>query len=383
MAPRYQVRLKSPAGVLAAVFDDFRRLQYTHRVNYPGSSALTIDGKSPKISEFELDSQLEVWRRDPENNLDWYLEWEGLYRTGVRQTDGSGKQSFTAYCTSYLELLSRRIIAAYSGTARAEKTGVGGLVIYDYVDENAGTLATLASGRILEDGTTQGLAMLGPRTGGLTWSGGRAYKNLLDVIQGIANDTGVDFDIVGTGAAAYGFTIYPLQRGIDRSLAGYDPTTGRNGVGVAPVTFALEFGNMAIPVYALARTSEVTSVFVLGKGEGTSRTIVVRNDVSAMNDSPWNRREIARNATNETLTAALESVGDQALSENQAKESFTFDVLQLPALFYGKHYSWGDKVIARYGDIERTKRIVAVAVSVAPNDNGPMEQVSVDFADVP
>lgn len=369
--PIYKVRLKNQAGSLVAEFDDWRDLRFRHRVNYPGFCNFVISGGDKRRTLFELDGQIEIWRSYPEYGIDWYVEWEGFCRTPYRYTDNDGQKFYGIYAVGYLDLLARRVIAAYAGTDRAKKSGLGDVVIHDYVYENAGAGASIAAGRLLKSGVLSGLTVGGTASASMSWAGSRSFDNLLEAIQEIGQSTLVDFDIVGTGPATFIFETYPGQRGRDATLDTLD-TSG-------PVIFALERGNMARAQYSLARTDEVTAVFVLGPGKDTNRLITLRMSADALNASPWNDREIARNANNLLELDDREALGDSILAQRQAQESFTFDILQVPGSLYGKHYTWGDYITAVYDDIERDKRIVGVDIAI--EDDG-QESISCTLQDV-
>jgi len=176
---------------------------------------------------------------------------------------------------------------------------------------------------------------------------------------------------VGTGPATFEFRWYDGQLGDDRRVGNMD--------GNPPIVFSLLLGNMALPIYVLARTDEANVVYVGGQGEGTSRVLEIRTDPATIADSPWNRREMFADARNEVTVAALQDKGDRKLEERQAEESFSFDVIQTHACVFGRDYFLGDLITARYSDIERDKKIVGVGIVVQEN----RDTISVELADVP
>lgn len=384
MAARYQIWLKDQSGTRVAVFEDVRQLRYSHRVNSPGSLVFAIDGNDTRVALFETDGQVELYRRDQDNGIDWYLEWEGFYISQTDSTDANGRRTFTAYSTGYLDLCARTIVAYKASTAYADKTGTCSTIMREFADENIGPGATVGptnpgvDGRLV-DGVLPGVSIGADPVAGGTWSGARAYKNLLDVLQGMANQCGVDFDVVGTGAATFVFNVYDGQRGTDRTVTGLVRATGLNAAGNAPVVFALLLGNMAIPSYSYARDGSTNHVYVLGQGSDDTRTVITRASGADVVASPWNRREISRNGSNESSAAALQSLGDAVLAANAPRESFSFQVLQVPGCLYGLHYTWGDRVTARYGDIERNLRIVGIQATISPDG----EDIQAEIAEVP
>lgn len=382
----YKVRLKDQSGILVAEFDSWKSLSFSHLINAPGACRFEINAVDPRAELFELDGQVEVWRRNLDVGLDWYIEWEGLHRTENDLIQQSDNESFVSYALGYLNLLNRRYIMYFSGLSQTDKSGVGETVIKEFVNENAGPGAELPD----VVGINQRLGNVGAEIAGLTieadqgsgtaWEGARAYKNLLTVVSEIAVETGVDIEMVGIGAAAYEFRVHDGQRGEDRTVTELD-AAGLNSAGNTPVIFSLAFGNMAVPILSINRSTEANAVYALGQGEESNRTVVLRQDLNAIGDSPINRIETVRNATQETTTDGLNSVGDEALVENQKKETLRFSTLQLKDTFYGKDYTWGDLITVRYRNREFSKKIVNARVVVSNTQGG--ENITLEFADIP
>ncbi len=354
MAADYELRIKDTTGTDIARIVDYRRLDYTHRVNAPDSHAIIFDGNATFIPSIDIDYQVEVLRRlNP--TIPFYLEYEGFHRTQLRQTTGKGQSLFTSFGVGYAHLLKRRGIWYPSGSAQAEKTGFGETVMKNFVDENAGPSATFPP-RLLASGVTSGLTLQPTGGAGASWTGGRAYQNLLQVLQEIADVSAVDFQVVGVGAALFEFQAQATPIGDDRSVG--------NGAGNAPVTFSLDFANMAIPVLSFSRTAEASAVIVMGQGIGSDRTVVQRTNTITIDDSPWNRIEVSRGAVNESATAGLNAVGDNLLELLRPNESFTFQPIQQESYQYGRDYFVGDLVTTRYQAVERNVQITLVNIVV-------------------
>ncbi len=376
MAPRYQINLKDQAGAKVAVITDWRTLEYTTTVNGVAGLKLVIDGDLPLVDSFVLDGQLEVEREDTAATpaLARYIDFEGFNRLSQRVTDESGLSTYLNGAVGYLHLLTRRVVYYRQDSPQENKTGVGETVMKEYVDENAGPGAT-APPRIAA-GVFTDLTIEADAARGSAWQGARSFRNLMETLQGIANATNIDFGIVGTGPATFEFQARPIW-GVDRTVIGLVPATGLNGAGNAPVIFSLDYDNMQSPDYSLNRIGEANAIIVLGQGAEANRVVDERAS-TAVTDSPWNRVESVHNANEESATAGLDAAGDAILEKLQAKESFTFQVMQIPGLLYGRDYFLGDQVTARYQNIERNKQIEAVTVSVAEG----REDISIRVADV-
>jgi hypothetical protein len=368
----YKVRIKNQDGEPVAEFDTWLSLFFTHKVNNRGSCRFEINGEDSRIQYLtpdsdNLDNQIEVWRRNPIVGLDWYVEWEGFLRTNNDLYEQNDNNKFVAHNFSYLDLARRAEIKWAATTPQADKSGVGETVIKQYVSENIGVAALLASGREA-DNVMPGLSIQADLGAGATWDGAMADKNLLDTLQKIALATGVDFDIIGTGAALFQFVTYDGQRA-DR--------TKTNADGNAPVIFSLGFGNMIVPVLSRSRSTEITAAYALGKGVNGARQTELTESLARL-DSPWNRIEKTVSASN-TAGDALGSVNDEALEKNAEQIKFNFQVLQTVSAYYGLHYWWGDRVTAQYKTSEFDKKITEAQITVSENAKG--EQISLTFAD--
>jgi hypothetical protein len=378
----YKVRLKDHEGEVVAEFDQdaIKALKYTHMVNSHGSCRVEISGRDERRELFITDYQIEIWRRDLAVRLDWYLEWEGFMRTENDFTLSIDVERFVAWGFGYSHLLARAFVMYPSLSAGASKSGVGETVLKEYVFQNIGAAALVANGR-LGDNVKAGLSIQADAGSGLTWEGSRAYKNLLLTLQEIATLTDVDYDVVSVGKALWEFRVYDSQRGEDRTIVGLDPATGRNAVGNVPIVFSLRRGNMAVPALSHNRSEELNAIYTLGQGVEDERIFTLSEDAAAQAISPWNRIEHVRNATQETEEGALEDVGEALLDQRSGvRNTLDFSVLQIPSVYYGKDYTWGDRVTAEYRTEIFNKKITQVVVVVNLEEG---EQITIEYGDEP
>lgn len=367
MTARYLCRYKDTDGTVLHIFEDWRSLNYSNRVNDIGDAALSVRKSHPLVSDLKTDGILEVWRADAAAGLDWYKDWEGFLRRPEVDADASGDSIVPLAFRSFNYLLAGRVIGWYSQTAQAEKADVGETVMKEYVDENAGPGATTGAGR-RAGGVTSGLSVEADGGGGGAWVGDRAYKSLLETLQEIGLATDMRFDIIGTGVAGgiqtFEFRTYEDYRGADRSTVGLVAATGLNAAGNVPVIFSLDRGNMRSFRYAEDRIGEVTSVLVLGQGEGSSRLVLEVVNATAETASPWNHREVARNANQESTLAALADVGDAELDKNARRVMFDFDTVRTESSVYGRDWTWGDRITARALNVDFHLEVVEASVNV-------------------
>lgn len=364
MTGRYEVRLFDPVtGLQTAIFDDWNSLYYYLKLDDTSIHTFSMDGMDPRRALFVPDALVEVYRSDLANGLPATLEYGAFHRTDQDQTTDTNDNLFTSYGRDYKDLIHRREVLYFSGSAGDIKVGPADDIMKAYVRENAGSLATVVNGR-LRDGVTSGLSVAPDNSLALAWNGTASWKNLLDIVQQIAQHGSIDWDVVRTGATTFQFITYWPRLGTDR-------TVGNQTI------FAPELGNMSLPFSVLSRVEEANDIIVLGPGEGNARTFIEVLDVTPANVSPWNRVERSQDARNSTTTAQMNDVGQTQRNALKATRQISFQVIQSLATVYGRDYRLGDLIIARYKGIQEIKKIVGVEVTVA---NG-REDIRIHFDD--
>lgn len=343
MQPAYQVRLKSAAGALLGVFtqENLLTLRITHEVNAPSTHELTLDASLDDRCElFERDRQIEVWRRPA--GAAWYLEYEGFHREAEWRQDADGKETFVSRGVGYLDLLRRRIIAAYAGSTGDVKSGHAETIAKAYVTEQL--VSPSIAGRAVSGFSVEADGGHGPSV-----AAAYAYRNLLEALQEIARIGAGDFDVVGTGAAAWQFRWYDGQRGTDRR---------------STVIFATGYGNMREPQLT-DYAAQANVALVLGQGEGTARTWVWRPGTP---DTGQGRIEVMREGRNTDDAATLQALGDAELDKLAARQELGFQTLQTAGAQYGADYFLGDLVSARYRDVDYDLKIAGVTLELGAPD---------------
>jgi hypothetical protein len=117
-------------------------------------------------------------------------------------------------------------------------------------------------------------------------------------------------------------------------------------------------------------------VLVLGRGLEDDRDYVAAIGTQ-ISRSPYNRCELIRDARNQEA-GDLASDAEGILRASATDESFVFTAIQDSQFLYGRDYFLGDRVIVRYEEIERAKRLVGVSVQL---DEHGQETVNLEFAD--
>lgn len=367
MTASYRLHILTAAGVLKHILaanpgssdptkGGFLELAYTNQVDTVGDCAFILDGAHVALADLTDRAQVEVWRSDQENGIDWYRDWSGFFLDEERWL-ADGLSLYKAYCKGDQQWLSDRAVLFDAdvtnrtsfAAARAE-TIMKTLATY-----NCTASASVANGRDA-DGTITGFSVQADGANGNTLDWMCARDNLLESLQKLAAIAGGDFDVIKTAAAAWEFRWYTGQRGTDRT---------------ASVVFSLDHGNMADPHYSKKRSGRITSVVVGGTGTGSDRLIRARtgNGYSASNNI-----EAFYNGSSQSPTAdALDDLGDQYLFDHRDQEQFSFKVLQTPSCLYGRDYFLGDKVTAKFLTVTTTPKIIKVGVEVKSGDKDQID----------
>lgn len=341
----YEFRLLDWNANPIAIFSDveIRAIEIQRRLNDYDIHTFSIDGNDPRCELFNLDYMLEVYRKVDRPGATWYKEYGGFHRTPQQQRTTAENDIFTSYGRGYVDLVNRRTILYPSGNVFTSKSGPGETVMKEYVEENAGPSANSGVRKI--DGVTRGFTVDASNSRGTDWNGKREWDNLLDVIKDISRLTGVDFAVQRGPGATFTFST-PI--GADRSET---------------VLFSTLLGNMINPLYVESRTEEVTAACALGRGEGAARlTQSVIDDASTA--SPWNQIEMTVEGRNSQIALELITTAEEALKDNSAQPSFTFDVLQTDMLQYGADYFVGDTVRAVYKSLSVDLKIVGCVLAL-------------------
>ena len=355
MPVSYEVRIYDPNGNLQMVLERFRACTVEHRTNVPSTLTLSMFDDPAVVALFQLDTLIEVRRRYPEAGLDWYTEFIGFHRTPQHQITEADSQIFTSYSRGLLDLIKRRSIRYYADTdGSAKGPGPADDIIKDYVRENAGPLALTTNNRVT-DGVIPGLSVAANLSQAASYEGADAWRNLLEAITDIGEHNRVDFDVVWLGGANFEFRTYWPQLGTDRRAG----TPNQ-------LIFGVPQGNMMNPSHTVSRTDEITSVLVLGPGEGPLRdTTLVEAPPVVVNASPYNLIEQDQNASSEDRLAALIAIGNQVLYEKRAMVNFTLQPLQTAYSAYHRHYFLGDIVTCQFANVQSDVKIRAVTIALS------------------
>lgn len=381
MIGQYRVNIYHPqTGALEATVEDWQRLSMKQVLNGVSSCTIQLDGTHPAIPALVNNALIEVWRQIPgylptaipsirQRTGNWYCEWNGLFTDYSETIYSNGNDVYTAYCDGLVDLLQRREILWYATEAASESKKVAipsQTAIYEFVEENCGASAVAGAPGVgrLYTGTITGLNIPVLTGNGAAWSGQRAWRNVLETIQEIANFGEIDFDVVSSGGGNYTFLTYPDQLGEDRTTDGLDSSTGLNAAGNPPVIFSLELDNISQITLSTTRAASKNIVVTPGKGEYTTRAVGASTDLTEIDARRINQRELVRNATTQDSLVELNTVADEWRIRLQYTEDFSFIPLITESTIYGVHYWFGDRMTARFKTLERDKRLTGLTIAV-------------------
>ncbi len=367
MGVEYYVLLRNPAGIKQAVITDFLELSYSKRIWEPGLLKLKLLGTNAAVPFFVTNAQVEVWRRNIDQGIDWYIDFYGLFRKEIYETVNN-KDYFTAECPGQMTILSwAHVQYPDKVTNRSIFTGQPSeTIMKTLVKYNATSLATTGNGRAVNwpAATLRQTVTVETDLGrGVVRDWKCPSVNLLTTLQDLAQIGGGDFDLIKTGPTTWDFRFYPGQRGTNRT---------------ATVRFSQAQGNMADPKYEYDRIAETTFVVVGGRGDGAGREFTTVT--GSAYDPVDNYIESFVYASNSATDAFMTAKGLEKLYVAQARRKLSFRVLQTAALAYGRDYFLGDLVTAYYRGLTFIQKFFGVTVSYRSGSPTP-EEITLEIKD--
>jgi len=369
---KYYVKTAPPDAGVDHVIDNFISLSYTKRLNEVGFGTLTLPRDHPAASNLDLDSAVLFFRGQTNDavGVDYYQDFDGIWRGNVRETITSGRKSVSLYIPSSLSLIGREIVAFKSGVANrstwSSKTVAqiwSDVLTYNFMVPDVQRLLDFTS---LAGGTVDRVSFDAAPTGP-TIDYAAAYKNCLSVLQELADIGEFHFHARSIASISFGGIIDDYQA----VKVEVNPGTDRSGT----VTFALGRANVVSVGLDERRLNEPTKMIVGGQGDGTGRTVNVRT--SSQHDE-INHAEMFIDARDVSTSTGLDAKGDARLVETAYKPRFSFRASQAPGSYYGRDYFLGDLVYALYENVGFTQRIVGVTVAV---DADGKEDIELDLDD--
>jgi len=343
--PRHEIWLTDDNGARIAYLNNHLGGYFYRTVNAPAPFYL----KLPSSFNTQLllngarlmpDRMVQFWRAPTGGSLGlWRVYFVQFLEIG---RDNEGKLTVEIRGYDSLELLVRRIVAAYAGSANASATATE-------ADDLAKSICTDMLSDVIAPVPGEGtrawgdLTIQADATAGPQLDKGFAWRRCIDVLQDLAEEarqagTEVFFDIVASTVSssdiAFEFRTYTGQPGNDLTSLG--------GV------FDEARGNLQAPMQTYDNREAVNYVYAGGQNEGVNRDIQQVADATRYVLSQWNRREAFADARNQSTSASVEDAGRQVLTAGEPIVRFKARPKDTQAFRFGTDWDHGDKVIARF-----------------------------------
>ena len=335
VAAEYAVWLATPDGQRLRLLTtsgpqaDVTRLHSRRVLNAPGVATLTLRASDDYLDYIQVDSRLIIERRLPSGTVIdtdtfwWIRDWEETFDWGREFLE------VTAY--SALFSLGGRIVAYPSGSSEANKSGYLDDLMKAVVRENAGSLA--AADRQIAGLVVAADQSVGPQTDGQAL----ARLNILPVLRDLSSEAAqlgaaVYYDI----EADFTFRTYVGQRGQDRSLDSDQP-----------LRLSVDNGSLSKVRISTQTADERNYIYAGRQGEDEARVVATASDPDRLAASSYNRRELwldARNTTEDEAGALAQA----ELNEQRFRETWEVEMMDTPAIRYGRDWEFGDRLMAEY-----------------------------------
>lgn len=387
MTVRYRVDIENHSGVAVASFKDFLSLDVEIKIGDKGDYQLALSGFDERVALIQDDYLMRVWMTDPAYGIPWKNVFTGIHKTVVDNFFSNGRKTWVSYGPACEEILDKESIAYPSGVPQSKIDPSAGTpvstVMYRFVRENVGDLATVANGRFYD---AVNPVVLGTDLGqGPSWTGSRAQKPLLGVLQelrqySIEEGDQVDFQMNYIGGYQFEFRAGKIFA--DRTTDGLTASSnGLNAAGNAPVIFAPQYGNVSSATRSKSRYAEINLVVALGQGVGQKRKYAVVKNPGSIAASPIAQRAVMVNATNQQLEEELIAVGVARLDENKAEEKYRFEARRGAQVLWRDYFPGDFVTVEDFRTGERFNRqLVGVSLKV-DGDGQQVEDIRMRFED--
>lgn len=333
------------SGQRVAEITDQLELEYTRALNVPGVARFALNGNHPKLPRLSHRTIVEVWRKDVAAGLDWYRDFEGVFRSPEKeQSTGS---VFRTACLGTMSKIGHRHVLYPAKRLNRSEFGTLPIetIMKRLVQYNLASGATTAQGRYIDGVDPKWSIMPDLGRGPVVPSFGCAGENVLEALQRLVRNTTVDFEVLRTGPLSWAFEVYPDGLGDDRTDS---------------LVFSIGRNNVREIKYTYDRTNEKTVALVAGQGRESSRLWDV-----AYADGADEHIEIFIDANNLNTMAAIQARADEAIREFRAVEQVAFTVMQADRARYGQHYRLGTQATGLFEGRKIPLRIQSVTVRTA------------------
>lgn len=353
MSVSYEVHVHNDLGQrLAILAQTFVSIDAIRMVNTVGTLTLTLPYGVLDPAFLHEDYAILVWRSI--NGGPRILMHETFYFIQTWTHSSRDEQQMTVIeCVDALDLLRRRRIAYYAGSAEAQKAAApADDLMKAFVREN---LASTASDYA---GTTDrgiGASSLGvdPDLGlGASTTKAAAWRLLYDVLRELAdtsraNGTWLAFDMVPVVGQGLVFRTFAGQRGIDRRSGSNAVILSESAGTLINVDVITDFSGFATHIYAGGPGEESARIV-----EVASNPLLVRTNIG--------RREDFTTAYQGTTSGYVANEAEAALTLRSPRRALTAEIQASTSLIFDRDIGFGDYVQAEGFDFIGTARLDGV-----------------------
>lgn len=367
MGATYEIRINTDLSIRQAVlgagqWSAFRAMRV---VNNIGLLELTLPYGAVDPNLLRRDFIISVLR-SLDGGQPTLLHDQNYLIRRVQFSSSSRERLIQITAVDWNDLLRRRIIAYYAGSAQTTKTALADDMMKAIVREALGAGASDYAGNtaraLLASRFTiePDLSLAPSLTKSFAWR-----EPLLEVLRDLADasttaGTWLGFDVVGGVGVPPQFRTFIGQRGIDR----------RDQM----PALSEETGSLANPVLTYDWMDEKTAIYAGGRGEQAGRIVQTAIDATRIGESYWGRNEAFVYATQGETAAATLSEAQAKLEAGRPRLTFEAQFTDSQGIQYGRDVGFGDQVYASAFGRTFSCRINAVDLQV---DSAGTEQVGI------
>lgn len=352
----YDIRVADDYGrrltVLGNQWSSFRA---TRVVGGIGSLVLTVPYSRAMQALLRKDYRISISRTLPGGSPSLLFDQVYLIQRPVIFNSG-GTDVIEIPCVDCNDLLRRRIIPYYAGSAQSQVTGPIDDSMKALVRENLSTSASDYDGdtsRALPAGlfTVETDHGLGP-----SLTAAYAWRNLLDALRDLsdaAREGGIytTYDIVATPGQPLQFRTYVGQCGIDRR-------------GIMP-PLSVQTGTLREPRLEYDWMDEITVAYAGGRGEQSDRIVQTATDTTRLAQSVFGRVEDFTQSNGET-TATVLADAQSRLAAGRPRVVATGQYQDSGSVLFGRNINYGDLAPVQMYGVDLVARLDTVSLSATP-----------------
>ena len=353
---KYELWYADDLGNRLAYINDISSIEYVKVLGSVGYFAITFPKRGQVYDSAIPDRRVAIYRMPIGGAM--ALDFMGLARSFNTVTSQTGLYQTKMHGYDPTELLKRRIVPYYAGSAEASMTDYADdmmkAIVRDNFIDNADYSGTPSPARDID---SYGFSVQADNAEGDTLTKAFAWRNVLDVLQDIQADS------KAAGNEVF-FGVIPVT---EKSLEFRTWTSGNDRTvnGTNPLIFSLEWGNLVSPSLVDDYKDEANFIYAGGRGEKDARIVQTASDSTRMTTSVFNRCEGFAYSNGETSASVLSSATNE-LERRRPSTRLSAELIDTPLAPYGGLYGWnvGDRVTVNYAGRQFNVRIRAVHVKM-------------------